>query len=382
MHAARLLGAVGAAACLVVGVAACGKSGAAGPTAGDVAVTATDSSCQLASTELAAGVTRFVIQNNGGKITEFEVLQGDRIIGEVENLSPQTSRNLTIELAAGTYDGVCKPGMAGTGIKSTFTVSGSANALSQDQKLSHAVTDYTAYVQGQVALLVPKTKQFTDAVRAADIAQAKALYPVARGYYEAIEPVAESFGDLDPRIDAREGDVDPGTPWTGFHAIEKDLWVTGNVSGDKARADQLDTDVNQLSTLVRTMKLQPLEIANGAKELLDEVATSKITGEEDRYSHTDLWDFDANVNGSKAAIDALRPALADRAPALLSDVDTAYAQVEAALAPYKVGAGWTLYNDLTQADTKKLADAVSGLAEPISKVAAAISGPAPSASVK
>jgi iron uptake system component EfeO len=377
MHAARLLRAVGAAACLVAGLAACGKDGAAGPTAGDVAVTATDSSCQLARTELAAGVTKFVIQNNGGKITEFEVLQGGRILGEVENLSPQTSRNVSIELAEGTYDGVCKPGMAGTGIKSTFTVSGSANALSQDEKLAHAVTDYAAYVQGQVALLVPKTKEFTDAVRAGNVAQAKAFYPIARGYYETVEPVAESFGDLDPKIDAREGDVEPGTPWTGFHALEKDLWVTGNVNNDKALADQLDADVSQLSTLVKTVKLQPLEIANGAKELLDEVATSKITGEEDRYSHTDLWDFDANVAGSKAAIDALRPALTDRDPALLSDVDTAYARVESALAPYKVGDGWKLYTDLSQADTKRLADAISGLAEPISKVAAAISGRAP-----
>src|SRR5262249_53465699 len=202
-------------------------------------------------------------------------------------------------------------------------------------------------------------------------------YPVARGYYETVEPVAESFGDLDPKIDAREGDVDPGTPWTGFHALEKDLWVTGNVSDDKALADQLDADVNQLSTLVKTVKLQPLEIENGAKELLDEVATSKITGEEDRYSHTDLWDFDANVAGAKAAIDALRPALTDRDPALLSDVDNAYAKVQQALAPYRVNVGWEVYTALTKADTKVLGDAVSGLAEPISRLAAAITRPKP-----
>jgi iron uptake system component EfeO len=221
--------------------------------------------------------------------------------------------------------------------------------------------------------LVPKTKEFTDAVRAGNVAQAKSLYPVARGYYENIEPVAESFGDLDPKIDAREGDVDPGTPWTGFHALEKELWLTGSPS--RALADQLDTDVNQLAALVKSVQLKPLEIANGAKELLDEVATRKITGEEDRYSHTDLWDFDANVAGAKAAIDALRPALAERDAALLSDVDAAYANVRTVLATYQVGGGFKLYIELTRADQKALADAVSGLAEPISKVAAAISGP-------
>jgi iron uptake system component EfeO len=376
MKSARLLGAIvaaGTATVLAAGLAACSK----GATAGDVAVTATDSTCQLDHTELAAGVTTFVIANNGGKITEFEVMQDGRIIGEVENLSPQTSRNVTVELAAGSYQGVCRPGMAGTGITTQFTVSGTTNALSQDEKLAHAVTDYTAYVQGQVALMVPKTKEFTDAVRAGNVAQAKALYPLARNYYETIEPVAESFGALDPKIDARENDVEPGTTWTGFHVLERHLWFDADVSKDKVLADQLDADVAQLSTLVKTLKLTPLEIANGAKELLDEVATHKITGEEDRYSHTDLWDFDANVTGSKAAIDALRPALTDRDPVLLSNVDKAYKAVEATLAQYKVGAGWKLYGELSQADTKALADAVSGLAEPISKVAAAISGPVP-----
>jgi iron uptake system component EfeO len=379
MYAARLLGAVGAATCLVAGLAACGRDDAASPATGDVAVTAADSACQFARTELAAGVTRFVVTNNGSKITDFEVLQGGKILGEVENLSPQTSRSLTIELTAGSYDGICKPGMAGEGYRTRFTVSGRAAALSQDEKLAQAVTDYTAFLQQQAAALLPATKQFTDAIRAGDIERAMNLYPVARTPYETIEPVAESFGDLDPRIDAREGDVDPGTPWTGFHALEKHLWVDRDISHDKALADQLDADVNQLATLIKTVKLQPLEIANGAKELLDEVATSKITGEEDRYSHTDLWDVSANVTGARAVIDALRPALADRDPALLSDVDSAYAKVEQALAPYRVDVGWKLYTALTPADTKSLADAVSGLAEPISKLAAAITKPRRSA---
>ncbi len=381
MRRARLFGVAVAAAGLVA-MAACdqGGGGASVAAGGDIAVTATDTACQLARTETAAGVTRFVITNAGTKITEFYVFQGTKAIGEVENISPQTSRNLTVELASGEYEGVCKPGMVGDGIHARFTVTGNAAALSGDQTLARAVADYTSYVQGQVALLVPKTREFTDAIRGGDIAAAKTLYPVARGYYEAIEPVAESFGDLDAKIDARDGDGEPGTPWTGFHALEKHLWVDGDVSEDKALADQLDADVTQLATLVKSVKLKPLEIANGAKELLDEVATSKITGEEDRYSHTDLWDFDANVAGSKAAVNALRPALTDRDPQLLSDVDAAYTTVQNALAPYKAGDGWKLYTELSRADTRKLADAISGLAEPISKVAAAIAGPAPSSS--
>ena len=116
------------------------------------------------------------------------------------------------------------------------------------------------------------------------------------------------------------------------------------------------------------------KIANGAKELLDEVATSKITGEEDRYSRTDLWDFAANLAGVKAAVNSLRPALSERDATLLADVDAKFIAVEALLNTHKVGDGYKLYPALTPAETKALADSISALAEPISRVAAAITG--------
>ncbi len=51
-------------------------------------------------------------------------------------------------------------------------------------------------------------------------------------------------------------------------------------------------DVNTLSSGVQDIQLQPAQLANGAVELMNEVSNSKITGEEDRYSHTDLSDFE------------------------------------------------------------------------------------------
>jgi iron uptake system component EfeO len=367
----RTLAVVGAIA-LAAGLGACAKHG--GAATNDVTVSASEEACSLS----VAGVVKFSVTNSGSKITEFYVFQGDRALGEVENIAPQTTRSLSVELAAGEYTGVCKPGMVGDGISSPFTVTGSAASLSADQKLNDAVANYKQYLSSQVDLLVPATKQFTDAIRAHDIARAKQLFATARSYYETIEPVAESFGDLDPAIDAREGDTEAGAPWTGFHAIEKHLWVDGDISGDAQLADKLDADVASLVDLVRDVQLQPLQIANGAKELLDEVATSKITGEEDRYSHTDLWDFAANIAGAKAAVDALRPALSERDASLMSDVDSSFTGLEDLLATHKSGDGYVLYNDLSDTQVRALADAVSGLAEPISKVAAAISAPTPS----
>ncbi len=85
------------------------------------------------------------------------------------------------------------------------------------------------------------------------------------------------------------------------------MGVDGLQADSDKIADQLLVDVKEIVAKAKTVELTPLQLANGAKELLDEVATGKITGEEDRYSHTDLWDFRSNVDGSQAAIAALRP---------------------------------------------------------------------------
>jgi iron uptake system component EfeO len=370
----RVLALAGAGLAVGAGLTGCGSSSGSGGSAA-IAVTSTDTACTVGASNLPAGRHTFTVTNKGNKVTEFYLYAaGDRVVGEVENVAPALSRDLVIELAAGTYQAACKPGMLGTGIRSTLTVSGSAAALSDDAKLAAAVQSYRQYVQSQAASLVDQTAAFTAAVKAGDVARAKSLYPVARTYYERIEPVAESFGDLDPQIDAREGDVEPGTDWVGFHRLEKDLWAGGDLTRDAAIADRLGADVTKLKQLVATTKLTPLELANGAKTLLDEVATKKVTGEEDRYSHTDLFDFQANIEGSKAAVAVLRPALEDRDAQLGKALDDRFAVVQAELDRYRSGNGFKLYTDLSKDQVKALSDAINGLAEPVSRVAAAVAG--------
>jgi iron uptake system component EfeO len=361
----------------VAALAACAKDDNAGGAAGDgrIAVAATDTACQVSTTETQAGTVTFTVTNKGSKVTEFYVYaEGDRVMGEVENIGPGVSRDVHMDLPAGTYETACKPGMVGKGIRGAFRTSGSAGALGADAKLAAATDSYSRYVKSQTDALLTKTEEFVTAVKARDVAKAKALYPVARTYWERIEPVAESFGDLDPKIDGREDVIDDGMEFTGFHRIEKDLWTTGDISRDGPLADRLMTDVREIVTKATSAKLSPLQLANGAKELLDEVATGKITGEEERYSHTDLWDFAANVEGSKAAISALRPTLQERAPDLVTSLDTNFAAVEAVLARHRKGDGWQLHTELSQAELKSLSDAINALAEPISRVAAVVAG--------
>ena len=159
--------------------------------------------------------------------------------------------------------------------------------------------------------------------------------------------MAETFGDLDPEIDAREGDV-PKKEWGGFHYLEQKLWVDGTTDGLTSYTKALNDDVATLQNLVKDVELQPGAIANGAVELLNEVSASKITGEEERYSHTDLVDFEANVQGAQAAFEAVKPILETKDPDLAADVEAKFAAVTAALAPYRTGTTFVAYTALDQ----------------------------------
>jgi iron uptake system component EfeO len=296
-------------------------------------------------------------------------------MGEVENVGPGLTRQLIVEVPdGGTYTTACKPGMVGDGIRTPFTVTGTAaRSVDANTKLAEATSGYQRYVTSQIEALVPKTQEFVDAVKRQDVEGAKGLFPVSRTYWERIEPVAESFGDIDPKIDGRENDErDPGVGFTGYHRLEKDLWVDGLQPDSPAIADQLMADIKNLQSRVSTLPLTPVQLANGAKELLDEVATGKVTGEEDRYSHTDLWDFKANVEGSQAAVAALRPVVDDKEPTLGPTLDERFAAVYTLLEGYRVGDGFVLYTQLTPDDTRRMTEAVDALGEPVSQVAGVV----------
>jgi iron uptake system component EfeO len=359
-------------------LAACGgdsSSGDSSAAADDIAVAASDDACDVATSELPAGVHQFTVTNSGSKVTEFYVYaDGDRVLGEVENIAPGVARPLRVELPAGDYEAACKPGMIGDGIRSALTVTGEAPTLSEDETLAQAGTDYQRYVQSQTGALVEQTTAFVNAVKAGDIEGAKALFPVARTYWERIEPVAESFGDLDPIIDGREGDQAEGEDFTGFHRLEKALWETGDVSDMGPYADQLLTNVQEIATRANDVQLDALQLANGAKGLLDEIATGKITGEEDRYSHTDLWDFAANLEGSQAAVQALRPYLEKTDPDLVAEIDERFAAAEAELEQHRSGDGWVSYDQLTQEQLRGLSDSITALTESVSQVASVVAG--------
>ncbi|WKG02322.1 iron uptake system protein EfeO [Mycolicibacterium sp. HK-90] len=338
-----------------------------------ITVDASDSECKLSGTTATTGQSTFVVTNNGDKVTEFYVYgEGERVMGEVENISPGLKRQLIVQLTQpGTYQTSCRPGMVGEGIRGDFTVTGEAVQVDTEGKFKEAADSYKRYVISQADALVPATEAFVAAVKAKDIAAAKAQFPTSRVYWERIEPVAESFpNDLDPRVDLREADLEPGQKWTGFHRLEKDLWVTGLQPDTNAIADQLVADVKELQANVKApdWTIDSTQIAGGAQGLLDEIAISKISGEEDIFSHTDLWDFNSNVEGSQTAVASVRPILDERNPELGKRVDQRFAEVEKLLQKYREGDGFVSYDKVTEPQRQELSRAIDALSKEVSQV--------------
>lgn len=389
--------AAGAALALAVaGLAGCGTSDGSGAgsapvtttssandaaaTTKTVAITITSQGCAAPEAAYPAGALTFEVANKDATaVSEFELLDGDRILGEKENLPPGFSGSFSLQLDPGTYTLYC-PG-AGTS-KSALEVTGKAAATTgpggptgSQSLLAQGTREYADYVESQAVLLVAAVKPLAAALKGDDLAAAQDAYKRARAPYERIEPVAESFTlgsqNLDANIDARAGDV-PVSQWRGFHYIEKGLFEDKSLDGLAPYGTELLANIEKLQGLVDGLTYQPAEIANGAVGLLDEVAKSKITGEEERYSHIDLLDFDANVEGSEQAFAVLRPGLAEIDPTLASTVQKAFQHLQSKLDTYRNGddaSGFVLYGTLTPQDKITLSQALQAVAEPLSRVA-------------
>jgi iron uptake system component EfeO len=263
-------------------------------------------------------------------------------------------------------------GSAGSGSASSGSQAAVPEAdIESTPELEAAVDEYKAYVVGETDQLVAETALFTDAVIAGNVEEAKEVYAPARVPWERIEPIAATLGDLDPNIDAREGDV-PDDEWRGFHRIEQALWVENTTEGQEEYARQLQADVEQLQGEAQGLELQPADLVTGSIELLNEISAGKITGEEERYSRTDLYDIQANVEGSEAAFEALRPSLEERDPELVAEIEERFAAVYETLAPYRQGEGWVPYTEVTEDERRRISQSIDALAEPLSQIGQAL----------
>jgi iron uptake system component EfeO len=359
---------------LPVVLAGCSKDEPNSSGASALTVTASDTACQVDKKQLAAGANTMKITNSGSKITEVYLYTAQgQIVTERENIGPGIGADVTFEVAAGDYEVACKPGQTGDGIRQKVTVTGAGgDTKTKDERLVRAVEEYRAYVQEQADTGLPVVQKFAKAVTDGDLKTAAATYAPSRQSWERVEPVAESFGDLDPAMDIRQADLEPGQEWTGWHRLEKAVFTTRSLAGQGRYAARLVKDYQTFQKKVATAEITPTSMANGAKELLDEVATGKITGEEDVWSGTDLWDFAANVEGAQKAYQLLRVVVGDNDPALRDELDGAFKDLTAQLGRYRAGAGYVNYRTVPKSERRTLSRSVDALAEPLSRLAGSV----------
>ena len=319
-----------------------------------------------------SGQVVFNIKNNSTRKLEWEILKGVMVVDERENIAPSLSDKMTVTLLPGEYEMTCGLLNNPRG-KLVVTDSGFKEAAGEAnmEKLAQPLADYKVYVQNEAAQLVTKTTAFVEAVKAGRTEDAKAMFADVRTHYERIEPIAELFNELDPAIDARADDFkdkeqDPG--FGGFHRIEHALWTLNTTKGMEPVADKLLADVQKLKQEIDILTFPPSKVVGGAAVLIEEVANSKISGEEDRYSRTDLSDFQANIEGAQKIIELFRPMIAEKDQALLDKTDANFKQVTDVLAKYRTEKGFQPYDKLTDADRKNLQAPINALAEDLAKL--------------
>jgi iron uptake system component EfeO len=371
-------------AAVVLGAGACGSDGgSSGGTSAAPAGTATptaaaplalsliDTGCDPVTLTAPAGAVTFNVSNARDAMAEFEILSATPKILTEEFVEPGASGSFTVNLVAGEYQVICgRPSDS----RAALTVTGEGGAqqvLTVDPAaLDAATAAYAAYVDEQVDQLVAGTTELVTAVKGGDVTAAKALYAPVRRPWERIEPVAELFPDSDAAIDSRVDDFSgPDDPkFTGFHRIEKGLWEDGSTNGLDTIADQLQTDVQSLATNVRSLQITPDVMVNGAAGLIEEAAQTKITGEEERYSRTDLDTFAANVDGAKVIYDTISPLLAPVDPTLNDEIAGRFTAIAGLLEPYEQGDAFVSYDQLDDADRNQLKAALAALSEDLAQV--------------
>jgi len=239
--------------------------------------------------------------------------------------------------------------------------------------LSKETSEYKKYVEGQIDMLLKDTENFAQLLKTGKLDEAKKVYPLIRMAYERSEPIAESFGESDIKIDYRLVDFKEEFKneegWKGFHRIEKILWEQNTTKGTEKYAEDLVNDIKELKAKIATIEVTPDLMVTGAIDLLNEVSTQKITGEEEVFSHTDLYDFRANIEGAQKIFELFRPKLEQKDAKLVTTLDTEFKAVNALLDKYMTDdKHYKLYTELTKEDTKALAEAVTKLGEPLSQM--------------
>src|ERR1700727_1610137 len=352
-----------------IGGQALGQANANPVGPGAILITLTLAGCDPSKVHVTAGNTTFNTKNESSHAVEWESLKDVMVVDERENILPGFAQTLTATLDAGDYAMTCGLRSNPKGIL-TAAATTAAPAKPSPMDLVGPIAEYKVYVKSEVDVLVAETKKLTDAVKAGKLAEAQKVYAPAHQHYERIEPIAELFNDLDGSMDSREDDFEKKADdpkFVGFHRLEKGLFTDKSTAGLAPIADQLTADTLELQKRIDGLTIAPKNLVGGSADLIEEVASKKIAGEEDRYSRTDLWDFQANVDGAQKIVTLLNPLIVKQDPKLSARLNENFAKVDVILAKYRTkDGGLESYEKLSAHDRTAFKGPVTALAEDLS----------------
>jgi iron uptake system component EfeO len=333
-----------------------------------VVVTLTDQGCRPQPAAAPAGEVTFDVRNSGGAgLSQVAVQQADGLlIGVQDNLAPGRSGSIVVWLNAGSYRVAC-PG-AGTS-SYLFVVTGQGlQDWTTQPALTAAVAEYVAYNRQQAGMLATQLQSLDAAMHRGQLGAARTGYAAARVTYEHIEQAIPDLS-LDLAMNGTLDRVASLAQLTGFHRLEWALWQEDSTEPGLAAADALVGDSTTLRQELAGIQPQPADITNEAVSSITNAVSSRLTGEEEGYSHLGLLMMQADLASAAEAYGCVRPWLLAAQQPLVSRIDAQFAAAQAALTSVEVGGTYPPDTSLSQAQTRTIAMRFDSLAAAMSTLA-------------
>ncbi|MNX58680.1 Iron uptake system component EfeO precursor [compost metagenome] len=336
----------------------------------EVLVTIHPHSCEPNALTVPAGRASFRIVNRSDRAVEWEILDGVLVVEERENIAPGLSQVINADLLPGDYAITCGllSNPRGT-LHVTPTAASDAAAKAKPSMVAFVgpLSEFRVYLSSQSTTLIKAVTALDQAIAAGDLSQAQALYLPARAAYQRLAPAAQRLAELDNAINARadyfeKREQDPD--FSGFHRLEYALFQQRNVDGLAPVAERLLADVTALKQQLLAQTLPPEQLVSIVVRNLNTLADVRAaSGEEERYSHSDLNGFAGNLDAARKVVDLLRPLLAKSAAELLPTIDTALNAFDTELNGFKVDDGYASYDSVSAEQRKQIADKAKALAD-------------------
>ncbi|WP_130910512.1 iron uptake system protein EfeO [Pseudomonas sp. Sample_9] len=326
-------------------------------------------SCEPNALTVPAGRASFRIVNRSERAVEWEILDGVLVVEERENIAPGLSQVINANLQPGDYAITCGllSNPRGT-LHVTPTAASDAAAKAKPSMVAFVgpLSEFRVYLAVQGSALIKAATALNQAIASGDLEQAQALYLPARAAYQRLAPAAQRLAELDNHINARadyfeKREQDPA--FVGFHRLEYALFEQRKLDDVAPIAQRLLADVTTLKQQLLAQSLPPEQLVSILVRNLNSLADVRAgSGEEERYSHSDLNGFAANAQTARKVVDLLRPMLSKSSADVLGNIDQAMSDFDNQLNAYKSADGYVSYDAVTAAQRQQIAAKAKALA--------------------